>query len=157
MSNTPLGLSDSNFVDLVVREREKPVVVAFDVGDLDCSFTSLNEKGQVVVYRADLDNCYRFAAWLKTNGVSIEELPTLIIFADGRPLGLLAGRDATSSVRSVWTGVSRILVRHQRAGRKNIVTVNRALNNFDGHVHNFYTNVESRHMRAISSSQKTLP
>jgi len=144
-------LSDANFVNLVVRERRKPVVVAFEVDAEQPLLTALHEKGQIVVYRAAFENCSRFLAWLNTNGLFLTDLPAMIVFADGRPLGLLAGGGESDGLRAMWSGVSRILARHQIAAKQG---ARPALRGFDQHAHNFYINVERRHMLTAMSADR---
>ncbi|KAL1510566.1 hypothetical protein AB1Y20_006867 [Prymnesium parvum] len=146
-------LSDANFVNLVIRERRKPVVVAFEMEDQLPLLAALHEKGQVAVYCASCDRCTRFLSWLNTNGIFITRLPAMVVFADGRPLGLLAGCDEAGGVRATWSGISRILVKHQLApSGARVTSVRPALNGFDQHAYNFYTNVEKRYMRETISA-----
>jgi len=120
------------------------------------------QKGQVWPYRAELDECPRFNAWVKTGGFFVAQAPAMLVFADGKPLGMLSGEEV-KSFGGVSGGLSRMLAaRHMStrriSGMKGVSTPTRsrsALDRFDERAYAFYASVERRHMRSEQAQAQT--
>eukprot|EP00326_Haptolina_ericina_P034470 CAMPEP_0181252698 /NCGR_PEP_ID=MMETSP1096-20121128/47608_1 /TAXON_ID=156174 ORGANISM="Chrysochromulina ericina, Strain CCMP281" /NCGR_SAMPLE_ID=MMETSP1096 /ASSEMBLY_ACC=CAM_ASM_000453 /LENGTH=217 /DNA_ID=CAMNT_0023350483 /DNA_START=56 /DNA_END=709 /DNA_ORIENTATION=+ len=103
-------VDDSNFVQKVLTEKSKPVIVAWASGDsaldnaLDAAHQQLRNAGLVQVYRARLEELPRLRAWLLMHGLRVDTAPACTLFVDGHPKSTLRG---TYEIRSLSQFISK--------------------------------------------------
>ena len=114
-------LTDTTFRNLVLKERERPVLVTFTTEPVGLEpeawpqLAALRARDKVRVYHAPaLEEVPRADAWLKTSGIVVRsgEMPCAVLFSRGRAMGLAP--TITDFRLCAW--VSRTLYRENRRG-----------------------------------------